>query len=89
MKKRNREGYSEMYNETSNTVAGINTPKDHEGCGPIDMVSDAIEAIVDNVQHTFDHGGRRDEHSALDGETDAYDHHEHIQRHQRHDRHSY
>ncbi|SFI75765.1 hypothetical protein SAMN02799624_02044 [Paenibacillus sp. UNC496MF] len=89
MTKRNRDEYGEMYNETSNTAAGINTPKDHERFGPIDMVSDAVEAFVDNVQHTFDHADRRDEHGALDDETDAYDHREHVQRQQRHDRHSY
>ncbi len=46
--------YNEMYNETSNTAAGINTPKNHEGSGPLDMVSDAVAEIVENVQHTFD-----------------------------------
>ncbi|WP_127534032.1 hypothetical protein [Paenibacillus kobensis] len=52
--KQRDEEYSEMYNETSNTAAGINTPKDHEDSGPIDMVSDAVGEIVDNIQHTFD-----------------------------------
>ncbi|MCM3626753.1 hypothetical protein M3194_05185 [Paenibacillus glycanilyticus] len=51
--KRNEE-FNEKYNETSNTVAGINTPKDHEDSGPLDMVSEAVEEIVDNVQHKFD-----------------------------------
>jgi|GEM_PF-1407964 hypothetical protein len=46
--------FDERYNETSNTVAGINTPKDHESSGPLDMVSEAVEEMVDNVQHTFD-----------------------------------
>ncbi|MFC5650066.1 hypothetical protein ACFPYJ_13230 [Paenibacillus solisilvae] len=55
MKKSDKhEEYNEMYNETSNTAAGINTPKDHEDSGPLDMVSDAVANIVDNVQHTFD-----------------------------------
>jgi len=52
--RRRNEQYSEMYNKTSNTVAGINTPKDHEDSGPTDMVSDAVGQIVDNVQHSFD-----------------------------------
>ncbi|QHT59134.1 hypothetical protein GXP70_03595 [Paenibacillus lycopersici] len=52
---KHRDGYDEMYNETSNTAAGINTPKNHEGYGPLDMISDAVEEIVDNVQHTFQH----------------------------------
>ncbi|EFM11336.1 conserved hypothetical protein [Paenibacillus curdlanolyticus YK9] len=55
--KRRDPDYDETYNETSNTAAGINTPKDHEDSGPIDMISEAIEEIVDNVQHTFDHKG--------------------------------
>lgn len=46
--------YNEVYNETSNTAAGINTPKNHESSGPLDMISDAVGEIVDNVQHTFD-----------------------------------
>lgn len=46
--------YNEMYNETSNTAAGINTPKDHENSGPLDMVSDAVAEITDNIQYTFD-----------------------------------
>ncbi|GLX66603.1 hypothetical protein [Paenibacillus glycanilyticus] len=54
MSKKHDDEYNEIYNETSNTVAGINTPKDHEGSGPIDMISDAVEKIVDNVEHTFD-----------------------------------
>ncbi|WP_308637588.1 hypothetical protein [Paenibacillus silvisoli] len=55
---RNREkhddGYDEFYNETSNTWAGINTPRDHEDTSPLDMISQAVEEFVDNVQHAFD-----------------------------------
>lgn len=50
----NSEEDNEMYNETSATAAGINTPKDHEGSSPLDMVSDAVAEIVENVQHMFD-----------------------------------
>ncbi|BBH22867.1 hypothetical protein Back11_42120 [Paenibacillus baekrokdamisoli] len=50
----NHEEFNEMYNKTSNTAAGINTPKNHEDSGPLDMVSDAVAEIVENVQHTFD-----------------------------------
>jgi hypothetical protein len=42
-----------QYNETSNTVAGINTPADHEDSSPTDMVSGVVEKIVDNIQETF------------------------------------
>ncbi|REE78727.1 hypothetical protein A8990_1242 [Paenibacillus taihuensis] len=49
----NHEEYDEYYNETSNTAAGINTPRDHESFGPLDMLSDAVEEMVDNVQHSF------------------------------------
>ncbi|GMK45493.1 hypothetical protein [Paenibacillus glycanilyticus] len=56
--------YDEFYNETSNTVAGINTPKDHEDSGPLDMVSEAVEEFMENVQHTFDgHHEHRDDHN--------------------------
>lgn len=60
MTKRSREDYDETYNETSNTAAGINTPRDHEDYGPLDMVSDAVEEMVDNVEHAFD-GNETDE----------------------------
>ncbi|KRE49654.1 hypothetical protein [Paenibacillus sp. Soil522] len=45
--------YKEIYNETSNTVAGVNTPKDNEKSSPLDLVSGAVEEMVDNVQRTF------------------------------------
>ena len=45
--------YNEIYNETSNTAAGINTPKDHESTSPTDMVSGAVEEMVDKVERTF------------------------------------
>ncbi|MGO4109704.1 hypothetical protein [Paenibacillus sp. YAF4_2] len=53
-KEKHDDEYNEMYNETSNTVAGINTPKNHENTGPLDMVSEAVEEIVDHVQQSFD-----------------------------------
>jgi hypothetical protein len=43
----------DQYNETSNTVAGINTPVDHEDTAATDMVSGAVEKIVDNIQEAF------------------------------------
>jgi hypothetical protein len=45
--------YNEIYNETSNTDAGINTPKEREDSSPLDMVSGAVKEIVDNVQRAF------------------------------------
>ena len=89
MKKKNRGDYDERYNETSNTAAGINTPKDHEDSGPLDMVSDAVGEFVDNVQHAFD-GSSRSGHSDDDErEPDEYDHHAPANQHSRFDRHSY
>ncbi|HTG72091.1 MAG TPA: hypothetical protein VL921_22740 [Candidatus Udaeobacter sp.] len=46
--------FNEIYNETSNTVAGINTPKENEKSSPLDMVSGAVEEMVDHVQRTFE-----------------------------------
>ncbi|MBM7568452.1 hypothetical protein [Paenibacillus sacheonensis] len=89
MKKKNKDGYDEMYNETSNTAAGINTPKDHESFGPIDMVSDAVGEIVDKVQHTFDGHESSDAMDDLN-ETDEPDRQtDSTELRQRHDRHSY
>jgi hypothetical protein len=42
----------EIYNETSNTAAGINTHKNHGRSGPLDMVSGAVEEMVDEVRQT-------------------------------------
>ncbi|SDW65065.1 hypothetical protein [Paenibacillus sp. CF384] len=60
---RNRDQYqdNEAYNRTSNTAAGINTPLDHQDTSPLDMISHAIEEIVDNVQHAFDGADNNDE----------------------------
>jgi hypothetical protein len=44
----------EIYNETSNTAAGINTHKNHGRSGPLDMVSGAVEEMVDEVRQTFE-----------------------------------
>ncbi|UUZ95028.1 hypothetical protein LJK87_11265 [Paenibacillus sp. P25] len=43
----------EVYNETSNTAAGINTPPDQEDCTATDMISEAVEQMMDEIQHTF------------------------------------
>ena len=61
--------YNEIYNETSNTVAGINTPKDHEESSPLDMVSGAVEEIVDNVQRTF-RGNQHPDEEKTDSDSD-------------------
>ncbi|NBD24063.1 hypothetical protein [Paenibacillus glycinis] len=91
MKKKNRDDYDERYNETSNTAAGINTPKDHEDSGPLDMVSDAVGEFVDNVQHAFDGSSRsgHGEADELEREPDEYDHRALSNQQSRYDRHSY
>jgi len=48
------ENTDSYYNETSNTEAGINTPKDREGIAATDMISGAVQEIVDHVQRTFE-----------------------------------
>jgi len=48
----------DYYNETSNTVAGINTPKEREDASPLDMIDGAVEQMVDKLQDDF--GGGRD-----------------------------
>lgn len=89
MTKKHDDEYDEMYNETSNTAAGINTPKDHECCGPLDMISGAVGEIVDNVQHTFDVHQSHAAAGDLD-ESDESDYHAHLNQHEsRYDRHSY
>lgn len=56
---------ADYYNETSNTAAGINTPPENENIAATDMLSDAVEQIVDNVSRAFgndepeDHGRSR------------------------------
>lgn len=54
MEKRSRKG--EYYNGTSNTAAGITTPADQEDETATDMVSGAVEAIMDGL--TPDGDGR-------------------------------
>ena len=44
------------YNETSNTVAGINTPKEREDASPLDMVDGAVEEMVDKLRDDFGGG---------------------------------
>ncbi|WP_219839281.1 hypothetical protein [Paenibacillus sp. R14(2021)] len=83
-----RSSYGERFNETSNTVAGINTPKDHEAFGPLDMLSGAVEKIVDNVQHEFDDGENDGDLEEVD--EPERDHHDHLRhKYPRYDRHSY
>ncbi|SEF52851.1 hypothetical protein [Paenibacillus sp. UNC499MF] len=38
-----------IYNETSNTAGGINTPPDREDKAATDPVSDVVEEIMDNI----------------------------------------
>jgi len=38
-----------IYNETSNTAGGINTPPDREDKAATDPVSDIVEEIMDNL----------------------------------------
>ncbi|AEI40059.1 hypothetical protein [Paenibacillus mucilaginosus] len=56
MTKRNQEAYrdQEEYNETSNTAAGINTPKENQGRAATDMLADFVEGTMENIEHTFD-----------------------------------
>ncbi|WP_281888002.1 hypothetical protein [Paenibacillus sp. YYML68] len=42
------------YNETTNTIAGINTPPDHPDIAATDSLSEFVETMMDNIQHTFD-----------------------------------
>jgi len=46
-------------NETSNTVAGINTPASREDNAATDPIAGAVEAIMDNLQQAVqgDEGG--------------------------------
>jgi hypothetical protein len=61
--------FKEIYNETSNTVAGINTPKVNEKSSPLDMVNGAVEEMVDNVQRTFGDNQQPDDEK-MDSDTD-------------------
>lgn len=38
-----------IYNETSNTAGGINTPPEREDKAATDPVSDVVEEIMDNL----------------------------------------
>jgi len=38
-------------NETSNTIAGINTPVSREDNAATDPIAGVVEAIMDNMQH--------------------------------------
>ncbi len=40
----------DVYNETSNTMAGINTPTDQEDVTPTDLISETVEKTMDNIQ---------------------------------------
>ncbi|MBW7459964.1 hypothetical protein ACFOLF_15850 [Paenibacillus sepulcri] len=44
----------DYYNATSNTEAGINTPRDREDIAVTDMISEAVGEMVDNIQHSFE-----------------------------------
>ncbi|WP_246028059.1 hypothetical protein [Paenibacillus xylaniclasticus] len=48
------EKVSPINNETANTAAGINTPKNHEDSSPTDLMSEAVSEMMDKVQRTFD-----------------------------------
>lgn len=43
-------GYS---NKTAFEIAGIPTPPNHEDASATDLISEAVEEIVDNIQHSF------------------------------------
>lgn len=49
-----------IVNETSTSVAGINTPPDGENHFPTDMVSEAVEEMMDRVRDTFQGEETRD-----------------------------
>ncbi|WP_248925737.1 hypothetical protein [Paenibacillus hamazuiensis] len=44
---------SDLFNETSNTAAGINTPEDQQDCTATDLLSDAVEEMIDNIEEEF------------------------------------
>ncbi|XEC97223.1 hypothetical protein AB6A23_12095 [Paenibacillus tarimensis] len=46
----------ELYNEISNQIAGINTPPEREDNFPTDMLSEAVEQMMDNIQATIVEG---------------------------------
>jgi hypothetical protein len=44
---------TDLYNETSNTAAGINTPADRQDKSPTDMLSEAVQEGMDRLRETF------------------------------------
>ncbi len=44
---------SDKPNETSNTVAGINTPASREDNAATDPIAGAVAGIMDNLQHAL------------------------------------
>lgn len=43
----------DVYNDTSYTAAGINTPRDQENCTATDLISGGVEQMMDELEHTF------------------------------------
>lgn len=43
----------DLYNETSNTAAGINTPSDRQDKSPTDMLSEAVREGMDQLKEAF------------------------------------
>jgi hypothetical protein len=48
MKKTKRD--YDVYNETSNTMAGINTPTEQEDMTSTNLISEIVEKTMDNIQ---------------------------------------
>ncbi|UQZ81776.1 hypothetical protein SK3146_00932 [Paenibacillus konkukensis] len=47
------EDEKDLFNETSYTVAGINTPADQENCTATDMLSDAVAEMMNRIEEDF------------------------------------
>ncbi|WP_409341534.1 hypothetical protein [Paenibacillus sp. MBLB4367] len=47
--------------QTAFETAGIPTPPDQENITATDMVSEVVEEIIDNIEHSFE--DREDKHS--------------------------
>ena len=45
----------DYYNETSNTAAGINTPKNHEGVTASEPLDEFVKKVMDNIEHALYH----------------------------------
>lgn len=43
----------DIYNDTTNTAGGITTPADQENCASTDMISGAVEEMMDRIQKDF------------------------------------